>query len=112
MPQEFCTTSGTSSTVFTLPSGFMNHWKAARTSLSNSVPAPSAMALHEIHFAPQATPIVSCVATPRPVMVPVVWVPCPLVSFGNCVFVPSTSSQHCCHGTTPPAPRQRAESAG
>src|SRR5690606_9724043 len=40
IPQEFCTTSGTSLTVPRLPSGFMNHWKALRTSLSNSPPTP------------------------------------------------------------------------
>jgi len=80
-------------------------------SVSKSPCALWPMAFAAIQVAPQATPTVSWVSAPSPVIVPMVWLPCPLVSLGYCVPVPRTSSQHSCQGW-PLFPRQRAETAG
>ncbi len=75
------------------------------TSLSKPVLAPWSMALAAIHSRRGRRRW--CRRGARPHIVPTVWVPWLLSSTGNVVPVPSTSSQHSCHGATRAAPARR-----
>src|SRR5206468_12466104 len=85
-PQELFTTSGG---PWPPPGATIHCAQAVSAALAQEFVAHP---LHEIHFAPGATPI--WFDTPSsPIIVPIVWVPCPLLSHGVVPQMPVGSFQ-------------------